>query len=100
MTFRNRFERLPASRNFWPNAIKTSWMTKRGSSSISRWSALCDFPASAYQDTVSRDRHRPGHLQENRRAPRRTPLGGVLTGRGFHFLLHDRGGPDPFAKGA
>ena len=46
-------------------------------------------PAPPHAEAISRHRHRPGDLQEGRRAPRRPHLGRVRTRARGHVLLHD-----------
>src|SRR6185503_21389980 len=52
-------------------------------------------PAPARQGRVSRHGDRPHHLQENRRPPRRTHLGGVAARPRLHLPFH----PAQAAKG-
>ena len=49
---------------------------------------LRHLPAAAYPHRISRHGHRPGHLQENRRAPWRPHLRRIDAGPGLDFLLH------------
>ncbi len=49
-------------------------------------------PAPAHARRLPRHRHRPGHLQEDRRATRRPDLGRVRAGRGLSLLLRTPGG--------
>src|SRR5262249_5356837 len=49
---------------------------------------LCSFPTTAQPRRVSRDRHRPGDLQEDRRAPRRPHRVRFRTGEGLYLLVH------------
>lgn len=49
---------------------------------------LRDFSAPAPARALRRHRHRPGGVQKDRGAPRRTPLGGEHTRKGQHLLFH------------
>ena len=55
-----------------------------------------DLPASAHAQTVPGHGHRAGHLQEDRRAPRRRDLGRVPAGTRVDFLLLNP--PNPWYK--
>ncbi len=51
-------------------------------------SGLPGVPAPAHPQRVPGHGHRPGDLQEDRRAPRRTHLGGVAARGGIDLLFH------------
>src|ERR1043166_618012 len=53
---------------------------------------LRHLPAPAHAQRISRHRHRPGHLQKDRRTPRRPHVGGIASGGGLHLLFHHPGG--------